>query len=118
MGGSEAFAKSQLLGEVLKKQESSGRFIATICAASCALLTHKIGYGRSITSYPAVKEQLTNDFNYVDDQPVVHDGQFLTSRGPGTAMIFALKLVELLVSKEKAQEASKAMLLNSDYKLD
>jgi len=39
------------------------------------------------------------------------DGSFITSQGPGTSFSFALRLVELLVGKEKAEEISSAMLL-------
>lgn len=60
---------------------------------------------------------MADRYNYIDDQLVVHDGQFITSRGPGTAFLFALKLVELLVTVDKAQEISKGLLLNTEYKL-
>lgn len=109
--------ESKFLGELLKKQESEGRIIAAICAAPTALLAHSIGFGKKITSYPSVKDQLTGQYNYIDDV-VVHDGQLLTSQGPGTAMVFGLKLAEILVGIEKSQEVAKGMLLNSEYKLN
>jgi len=34
------------------------------------------------------------------EQPVVVDGGIITSRGPGTAMDFALQLIELLMDRE------------------
>ena len=42
---------------------------------------------------------------------VVADGKFVTSRGPGTAMEFALKLVEILLGSEKVSELKTAMLV-------
>ena len=42
---------------------------------------------------------------------VVVDGTCVTSRGPGTALEFALKLVELLYGKEKAEEVAAAMVM-------
>lgn len=38
-------------------------------------------------------------------------GNLITSRGPGNAFDFALAVVEKLISKEKANEVSKGMLL-------
>lgn len=111
LGGTEAFVQSQLVGEILKEQESSGRLVAAICAAPLALCAHKIALGKSLTSYPWVKDKLTADYKYVDDKLVVRDGQLITSRGPGTAFQFGLELVKVLVSEEKAKQVSSGLLL-------
>jgi len=111
-------SESKFLGELLKKLETEGKIIAAICAAPTALKAHSILLGKSITSYPSVKDQLAGSYKYVDDQVVVQDGQLLTSRGPGTAMVFGLKLAEILVGVEKSQEVAKGMLLNGEYKLN
>lgn len=46
------------------------------------------------------------------DEPVVVDGKFLTSQGPATALLFAVKALELLVTPEKHAEVTKGMLLH------
>lgn len=107
-------AASAQLGAVLQSQQHAGRLIAAICAAPCALRAHSIGLGKRLTSYPAMKDQLADAYEYVDDQDVVRDGQLLTSRGPGTAFVFALRLSEALVGLPKAQEVAKGMLLSLD----
>ncbi|XP_055319996.1 protein dj-1beta-like isoform X2 [Sitodiplosis mosellana] len=112
LGGTDAFVNSPLVGEVLKAQESSGRLIAAICAAPLALSAHKIGLGKSITSYPSVKDKLTSDFKYVDDQIVVQDDKLITSRGPGTAYQFGLKIAEVLVGADKAKQVANGMLVD------
>jgi protein DJ-1 len=48
----------------------------------------------------------------VDDKNVVQDGQLITSRGPGTAYDFGLKIAENLVGAEKTEEVAKGMLWN------
>lgn len=111
LGGSKALAESPLVGDLLRNQESNGKLIAAICAAPTALLAHKIGLGKSITSYPSVKDKLVADYKYVDGQSVVDDKQLITSRGPGTAFAWAIKIVETLVGGEKAGEVSKGLLL-------
>lgn len=64
-----------------------------------------------------MKDELAEKYAYVDDESCVVDGRLLTSRGPGTAFVFALKLAELLVGVEKAREVAKGMLLTDEYKL-
>ncbi|XP_044763780.1 protein dj-1beta [Coccinella septempunctata] len=113
LGGAEALSKSKEVGKLLKEQESAGRFIAAICAAPTALKAHEIGVGKTVTSYPSVESQMTEGGKYIYKQDkVVVDGNIITSRGPGTAFDFALKLVDMLNGKEKASEVAKAMLLN------
>ncbi|ALC41954.1 dj-1beta [Drosophila busckii] len=111
LGGSNAMCESKAVGELLRAQETSGGIIAAICAAPTVLAKHGIATGKTLTSYPAMKAQLVDNYTYVEDKNVVQDGNLITSRGPGTAFEFALKLSELLVSKEKAQEVAKGMLL-------
>lgn len=111
LGGTEAFIKSELVGGILKTQESSGRLIAAICAAPLALHAHKIALGKSLTSYPSVKDQLTADYKYIDDKLVVQDGKLITSRGPGTAFQFGLEIAKVLVGEEKSKQVAKGLLL-------
>ncbi|XP_034104314.1 protein dj-1beta [Drosophila albomicans] len=111
LGGSNAMGESKAVGELLRTQESAGRLIAAICAAPTALAKHGIATGKSLTSYPAMKDQLADKYSYVDDKNVVQDGNLITSRGPGTSFEFALKISEQLAGAEKAQEVAKGMLL-------
>ncbi|XP_055614950.1 protein dj-1beta [Toxorhynchites rutilus septentrionalis] len=114
LGGSKAMSESSKLGEVLKLYESKGKLIAAICAAPTVLLTHSIALGKSLTSYPSFKEQLSSQYKYVEDKTVVVDGNLVTSRGPGTAFDFALKLGEILVGLDKTKQVASGMLYNMD----
>jgi 4-methyl-5(b-hydroxyethyl)-thiazole monophosphate biosynthesis len=51
--------------------------------------------------FPGTLEKLTAPNITIENNPVVQDGKVITSRGPGTAMDFALELIELLSGKEK-----------------
>lgn len=104
-------AESELVGKVLKQFESDGKIIAAICAAPTVLLAHSIAIGKNLTSYPSMRDQLESAYKYDDKNIVVQDGQLITSRGPGTAFDFGLKLVEVLVGSEKAKAVASAMLL-------
>ena len=113
LGGSEAFCASSKVGQLLKKQEAAGKYCAAICAAPTAFKQHGIGAGKTITSYPSMAEKFKGtDYKYTEDQSVVVDGKLVTSRGPGTAFAFGLKLVELLVDKKTSDEIKAGMLVN------
>jgi protein DJ-1 len=62
LGGSTAMSKSNLVGEILQKQEKENKLIAAICAAPTVLLSHSIAVGKSLTSYPSMKNQLTDTY--------------------------------------------------------
>ena len=111
-GGAAALGASKEVGELLAEQEAAGRIVAAICAAPTALLEHKIGLGRNITSYPApaFKEKLARSYNYMEDKVVV-DGNLVTSRGPGTSFDFGLELIKLMVGADKMKEVADAMLV-------
>ncbi|XP_005186506.2 protein dj-1beta isoform X1 [Musca domestica] len=111
LGGSKALAASAMVGEILKQQEKENRIVAAICAAPTALAAFDIGKGKSLTSYPSFKSQLESHYKYIDDQKVIQDGNLITSRGPGTAFDFGLKIAEVLAGPEKAAEVAKGMLL-------
>lgn len=111
LGGAKACAESKIVGDILQQQEKAGRLCAAICAGPTAFLSHKIGLGKSITSYPSVKDQLAGQYKYVDDQKVVQDGNIVTSRGPGTAFDFGLKIAEILVGADVAADNAQKMLL-------
>lgn len=74
--------------------------IGAICAAP-SILGHKgLLEGKRATCYTGFEEQLTGA--EVTGEPVEADGIFITARGAGVADRFAFKLVETLLSKERA----------------
>ncbi|XP_046461098.1 protein dj-1beta-like [Daphnia pulex] len=109
--GAELLSESQLVGQILKQHEKEGKIVAAICAAPIAFKSHGIASGKSITSYPSMKERLVDAYQYNDGDRVVVDGNVTTSRGPGTAFEFALSLVEQLVGKEVADSLVSQMIL-------
>ncbi|HIJ71925.1 MAG TPA: DJ-1 family protein [Planctomycetes bacterium] len=96
------------LVEMLKLQRDCGRLYGAICASpAVVLLPHGLLDGRKATSYPAPDL----DFNGRIEDNVIVDGNCVTSRGPGTALEFSLKLVVLLFGKAKRNEVAAAMLV-------
>lgn len=84
----------------LKQMAAANKYTAAICAAPKALARAGLLDGKRATSYPgALEGSEAEDLSYVQD-PVVIDGKVVTSRGPGTAMDFALILIEILLGKD------------------
>ncbi|KAG5892503.1 hypothetical protein JTB14_034502 [Gonioctena quinquepunctata] len=113
--GCKIMVESKEVGEMLKDQESSGRWIAAICVGPTVLKGHGIAYGKTVTSYPAKRKVMEEggNYKYIEDKVVV-DGNIITSRGPATSFDFALMLVEKLIGKQKASEVAKILLLDCD----
>ncbi len=82
---------------LLRRHTGAGRLTAAICAAPRVLAVAGLLDGRRATAYPGSVSAA--DFPRVDllGDAVVVDGPVVTSRGPGTAMDFALQLIELLM---------------------
>ncbi len=101
MPGARLLEEDQRLRELLTGMHARGRRIAAICAAPRVLAAAGLLAGRAATSYPGFLDAKALPDTELRTDPVVTDGTLTTSRGPGTAMDFALSLVELLTSREQ-----------------
>jgi len=95
---------------LLRRHQSEGRFTAAICAAPKILAGAGLLDGRSATGYPGILDATAFPRVSLLDEPVVVDGKVVTSRGPGTAMDFALRLIELLVDSERRRRVEAALV--------
>ncbi len=100
MPGSDHLMKDARVIALLQRMAAAGQYTAAICAAPMALHAAGLLDGKRVTSFPGVVESLPGKHIYLNSAVVV-DGNIVTSRGPGTAMDFALTLVDLLVGKAK-----------------
>lgn len=110
MPGAQTLADSPVMQKLLRAQEQSGGWIGAICAAPIALVAASVGAGRAMTSHPGMRDRVAAHARYLEDR-VVRDGPFITSRGPGTAMEFALTLVEALCDRATADKVAAPMLV-------
>ena len=102
--GADHLRDNAQLQSLIKKQASSEKYVAAICAAPKALAKAGLLEGKTATSFPGVLAALKNDAITISENAVEIDGNIVTSRSAGTAMDFALSLIELLEGKEKRDE--------------
>jgi len=95
---------------LLKNHAGKGKYIGAICAAPKALAEAGLLENKTATAYPGVLEALDNDRIEVKHSAIEIDGNIVTSRGPGTAMDFALTLIELLEGPAKRDEVNNQLV--------
>lgn len=101
--------------QLLQRMQQEDRWIAAICAAPTALAAAGVIGSRQFTCYPGCQEDILQhqpQAKYCDEAPVVEETKVITSQGPGTAMAFALHLVQALNGRE-ASEIIRQQLLSS-----
>lgn len=106
--GTEVLRRDARVASILKRQADRGGWIAAICAAPAVLADAGLLAGRRATSYPSVQSQLSAA-DYRTDRVVV-DGTLITSRSPGTALEFALTLVEHLAGRDVSRRIAADVL--------
>jgi 4-methyl-5(b-hydroxyethyl)-thiazole monophosphate biosynthesis len=109
-GGSPGYINLERDHRVLKlirEAHHAGKYIGAICGAPHVLGKAGIMEGVTATCFPGVEIPGAKQV----DEPVVQHGTIITSQGPGTAIAFALDLVEVLTSTENAREVRKALLV-------
>lgn len=96
--GAENLVKSERLGQVLRDFDANNAKIGAICAAPWALATAGV-LKSSYTCYPGFENQIAHP-GYTNSANVVKDQNIMTSKGPATAMEFALQIVRELKGEQ------------------
>ena len=97
------------LKEMILKFNGANKQLAAICAAPMVYGNLGILKGKQAVCFPGFENYLKGA--EVVSQPIVESGNILTGNGPASAILFALKIVEKTVSKEKADSISRQMLV-------
>ena len=118
MIGARTFESSKVLHAVIQALWGKGKVVAAICASVVALKASGIGKGLRATSHPCVKAEVDNHFTFDDISDVVQafnsshsSAQLVTSRGPGTALRFALSLIAVFVGSEEAKSLESSLMM-------
>ncbi len=98
---------------LLKKMAGAGKYTAAICAAPKVLAVAGLLDGKRATSYPGSVDAAQFPKVRLETAAVVRDGNVLTSRGPGTAMDFALNLIDVLAGRATRDKVEAGLVRGS-----
>lgn len=100
------------VNDAIVKHAAKGGRIASICAGPAVVLAPTgVLKGHKATCYPGLEGQLAEGGATYEKTPVVVDGNFITSEGPGTTLLFAKAVIAETLGAEKADEVLSSMLL-------
>jgi len=98
--------RDQRVLKLIRAAYDAGKYVGAICAAPHVLGVAGIMDGATATCYPGIEIAGAKRV----EERVVRHGTIITSQGPGTAIDFALDLVEVLTNTENAREVKNALL--------
>jgi 4-methyl-5(b-hydroxyethyl)-thiazole monophosphate biosynthesis len=103
------YTKHEELLDLVRRYDKEKKNVAAICAAPSVFGKAGILHGKKAVCYPGLESNLTGAV--IGDGIVETDGHITTSKGPATAVFFALALVEILKGKDVAQKVGNAFLI-------
>lgn len=107
--GATYLQQDERIIQLIQQMDAAGKDVAAVCAAPKVLVTAGVLNGKRATSFPGVIDKTPAEgMQYVTD-PVVVDGNVVTSRGPGTAMEFTLVLIARLMGEDVRQTVEKPL---------
>ncbi len=110
MPGSAHLDEHEGIKKVITQFDREGKKLAAICAAPMVFGNLGILEGKEAICYPGFEAHLKGA--KIVDAPAVKSNHIITGKGPGTALQFALKIVETLKGEETARQLQQGMLIN------
>jgi len=107
--GSDNLDADERIHKILKNTAKDNKHIAAICAAPKVLANAGLLDNKKVTAYPGVLEAVEESNFQITGASVQQDGNVITSRGPGTAMDFALEIISCLLGNEKRNQVETAL---------
>ena len=108
MPGTTNLKEDENVRKAVQEAYDDGRYVAAICAAPTILADMGLLKGKRATCYPDMESEIEDA--YLTGAPVATDENIITSQGVGTAIDFALKLIEVLDGEEKAKEIAESIV--------
>lgn len=106
--GADHLAADDRLTALLRRMNESGRFVGAVCAAPKVLARCGILEEKTATAFPGILEAEAHPL--ISGDAVTRDGSVITSRAAGTAMDFALELIEALAGRQTRAEVENGLV--------
>jgi protein deglycase len=107
-GGVATLRKDARVLKAAREMHAAGKLVCAVCAGPLVLQDAGILDGRRATCHPDVASQLTKAKHV--DEPVVVDGNVITSQGAGTSFEFALAIVTKTAGRETADLVARGVV--------
>lgn len=105
----DGYSSCSRLSEIIRNHAAEGKLVAAICAAPVYLGRLGMLEGKTAVCYLGMEAELTGALAAADN--IVYDAPFLTAKGPGFSIPFALNVLELLCGADIAKKVAEGMLL-------
>jgi 4-methyl-5(b-hydroxyethyl)-thiazole monophosphate biosynthesis len=106
--GVENLLKEERLHKAIRDLHGAGKIVAAVCAGPLVLQQAGVLDGRRVTCHPDEATKITKA-KWVNE-PVVIDGNVITSQGAGTCFKFSLAIISKVDGREKAQAVGRGMV--------
>ena len=106
--GTLIFCEDAAVQSLIKRFDSAKKTICAICAAPLALDRANVLAQRRFTCYPGIQQKMSA-MGYENRKFVVSEN-VMTSRGPATAMDFALRIIRIVVGEAEFQSVAAELL--------
>src|SRR3954469_24218989 len=110
--------QSQRAREFVRAFDTAAKPIASLCHGPWVLASAGLLQGRTLTSWPGIRDDLVNAGATWLDQEVVRDGNLLTSRGPQDMVPFVKGIKEFFAEEARAPRNAAAQIGASDPQRD
>ena len=102
MPGTLNLGADETVDKVIREFAAAGKLVSAICAAPSVLGQAGLLEGKKATCHPGFEDKLLGAAWL--EEPVVVDGNIITSRGMGTAIAFALEIVRYFADDESVEK--------------
>ena len=106
--GVERLENHRLLAQLIDNYAAEGKLVTAICAGPVILGHHRLLAGRHATCYPGFEEELYDAL--CSGAAVETDENFITGKGMGKTIDFALEILSYLTCKENAERVAKSTM--------
>lgn len=103
--GPDFLRQSREARELARAFDAAGKPIATLCHGPWLLVSADLVPGRTLASWPGIRDDVVNAGGTWRDEPVVRDANWVSSRGPQDLHAFIPAMLELFAEGARARAA-------------